>query len=456
MSWLLNWRKVLLHCCLPKKGKMAKDRFITIHPRDWVNGPFKDCPQCKKSEFGVLSIFESSYVRRCRECLYSEQFSLPLLKKTIIYLDQFAISEMMKALDPSFPRHAEVDSFWKRLFEKLDRLSKLQLVVCPGSDTHYKESRLYQYSTQVQRVLDQLSHAIRFEDFQWMIKWQVHECLEQWIRGDEIYRPSYERHRALRRAIHGWQDRLIFTANSKWSPEFLEEVKADREKVYLALTEVFKMWQSGGKTFDEWLENEKSNYGKAIWEAHLRHLLNVRDILEGKKKAGDFLELLPGDASQIISMVQEDLLGHKVPQAEVMQKTWKFLTSPMLTQIPYVQISSHLWASEARKAAGGKKHPPNQGTHDDFHTISTLVPYVDAIFIDSVCWSYLQEEPVKGFMTSFPAKIFSPRNRDQFMNYLDEIENSASKDHLKLVDEVYGDKWVQPFLGMFQDSSNSD
>ena len=69
--------------------------------------------------------------------------SFPVLKKKIIYLDQFAISEMMKAFNPKTPAFHKIDRFWKVLFCKLDRLLRLQAICCPDSDFHEDESLLW-------------------------------------------------------------------------------------------------------------------------------------------------------------------------------------------------------------------------------------------------------------------------------------------------------------------------
>lgn len=55
--------------------------------------------------------------------------------KKVIYLDQFAISEMVKALDTRSKAHARVNPFWQQVFEALERVCKLQLVVCPWSES---------------------------------------------------------------------------------------------------------------------------------------------------------------------------------------------------------------------------------------------------------------------------------------------------------------------------------
>src|SRR5262245_6670065 len=66
-------------------------------------------------------------------------FDPPHLKK-VIYLDQFAISEMVKAVDTRSNAHKRVDPIWRQVLKALERVCKLQLVVCPWSSIHRDES----------------------------------------------------------------------------------------------------------------------------------------------------------------------------------------------------------------------------------------------------------------------------------------------------------------------------
>src|SRR5258708_3053049 len=118
---------------------------IKFDPRIFISPPYFPCPKCNKESFGVLSIGRNVYTRRCKECWFSNHFHLPELHKKIIYLDQFVISEMMKAIHEKLGKTGRVDPFWLRLFEKLGRLSHLQLIICPDSHYHQQESLLYEY-----------------------------------------------------------------------------------------------------------------------------------------------------------------------------------------------------------------------------------------------------------------------------------------------------------------------
>ncbi|MCK5020734.1 MAG: hypothetical protein KAS32_27180 [Candidatus Peribacteraceae bacterium] len=141
-------------------------------PRVFISPPFIKCPKCNKEAFGVLTINCNSYTRRCRACFFPrgkdrpQIYDLPQLEKKVIYLDQFVISEMMKCLNPQTKAHkkGKLDPFWLALFEKLDTLSKLQLIIYPDSIYHTNESLLSPYFEPLKRLYELLSHGVSFYD----------------------------------------------------------------------------------------------------------------------------------------------------------------------------------------------------------------------------------------------------------------------------------------------------
>src|SRR6266700_4433882 len=110
----------------------------------WVSEPYETCPGCGAEAFGRLWVHSRSYVRKCDRCGHRERFDLPKLRKKVIYLDQFALIGMLRALHPDARKIPEAEAErWRALFERLDRLTKLQLVVCPESRAHEAESVLH-------------------------------------------------------------------------------------------------------------------------------------------------------------------------------------------------------------------------------------------------------------------------------------------------------------------------
>ena len=102
-----------------------------------------------------------------------------------------------------------------------------------------------------------------------------------------------------------------------------------------------------------------------------------------------------------------------------------------------------MYASLSRKAASGQKRMPNQGTANDVEIVSTLLPYCDAMFVDNECRALLQDIP-KSHKLPYPCRVFCPNTGAEFIRYLSEIRDSATPDHLRLVEEVYGPDPLKP------------
>ena len=102
--------------------------------------------------------------------------------KKVVYLDQFVISEIVNALDPHAKAYARVDPFWRQVFEALERVSKLQLVVCPWSPIHRDESLLSGRFERLQQMYEHLANGVRFDYPSGVEQRQ----LGTWLRQHEI------------------------------------------------------------------------------------------------------------------------------------------------------------------------------------------------------------------------------------------------------------------------------
>ena len=150
------------------------------------------------------------YTKRCKECWFTEGYDLPSLNKKVIYLDQFVISEMMKALKRR-EEGREPDQFWLKLFEKLDRLTKLQLIICPDSNFHYEESLHYEFEDHKQ-MYEHLSHGITFYDKATIERFQVEQAFRR-FKGMKV--DPLTKEDVISSRINTWQDRLRISMNFK-------------------------------------------------------------------------------------------------------------------------------------------------------------------------------------------------------------------------------------------------
>ncbi len=163
---------------------------------------------------------------------------------------------------------------------------------------------------------------------------------------------------------------------------------------------------------------------------------------------------ITSNVSVIMSVIHRKLSEQGLTDEEGFKKSFEYLTSESLQKIPYVQISSMLFASLAKEAKSGRKKPPTKGMMNDVEVIASYAPYCDAMFVDNECRRLLNAG-LKESKYKLKTKIFSQDNKEEFLAYLDEIEKLTSKSHLNKLKEVYGDKWLKPYVEIF-DTEKSD
>lgn len=179
---------------------------------------------------------------------------------------------------------------------------------------------------------------------------------------------------------------------------------------------------------------------------YLEYIENFAKVQFGLSDNMD--KLLDTRIVTIVHSLKETFKETGLDEEESLKKVGEFLSSPSLKNIPFLKISTLLFTALARKAATGQKRIPNSSFFDDVNTISTLMPYCDAIFIDNECASLLREEPLKSRI-SYQTKVFSVNTKEEFLKYLDEIENSTPKGHFDKVKEVYGETWHKPYHTLY-------
>ena len=422
----------------------------------FIHSPYIKCPKCGKNSFGVLLILDDHYLRRCKECAYphptrgepDERFPLPKLNKKVIYLDQFAISQMMKILNPQVKAHTKVDKFWKALFERLDTLCKMQLIVCPDSSFHVDESLLSPYYRPLKRMYELFSHGVTFHNPNSIEMKQLYEHALNWANGNKDAKSTLNINSVIHGKINNWQGRFIITGNIHYPSNLVEDIRKTRKEISKNLLEIFKRWQSeSGKSFEYWYEEEVSTLGRLILEKYNQYIMELRKD-PSKRPLLAIDRLFRSKYVNMYETVVSAFIKAGIAEKDIESRSIKYLSSPCLKEIPFNKISSMLFAAVARKAAAGMKKPPNIGLNYDIHILSTILPYCDAMLIDNECRSYLEENPLCDEI-DYGTNIFSQNNKDELIEYLDEIKNHVSQEHLEKVVEVYGEDWCKPYTELY-------
>ncbi len=217
-------------------------RSRTPKVKEFVRPPFIRCPDCGEEKFGVLMTSERQYVRRCINCWFDKSFPLPPIRKRLIYLDQFVISNVMKELDPAAPASVKgvKDGFYRTVFEKLDRLNKLHLIVCPHSPVQDHESVVDTRYEKCRTVFRQLSHGVSFKPPETIFHAQIVHAFRAWhhrVPVDPVLRNF-----VLNGNPDAWLDRFQINLNYT-VPGLAQELRARSEVQTTRLREVCQHWR---------------------------------------------------------------------------------------------------------------------------------------------------------------------------------------------------------------------
>lgn len=427
-----------------------------LRAQDLIHAPYWDCPFCyAEGVFGMWSVGGNSYTRRCKKCWRTRNFSLPPLQSKVLYLDQFFLSNVVKTLDPVTEpaRRQKTDplGFYRTAFEKIHRLCKLHLLVCPYSPVHYDESVVStDYFRKLKRLYEMLSNGVSFQAPFWIRNAQILSFARKWAGLPSEDEWMSNRKWTINGKIDEWQNWYQISLNTRVNPGLTSELRETREKMYRGFLSVHEKWRTEGhRNFAYWLREEQLALGTVLKERLASRLAQEFQIRTGQRERTiEDLWSLMDETSRLLFDLIAVPREAGADESESLKKTWACLESEAFGDVPFVKISSHLFAALARRAPRRKK-PPNGHPYNDVDMLSAYLPYCDAMFVDREMHGLLDEPPLKTAL-NFGTKVFSLRSKREFLNHLDQIENSASAEHLAKVREIYGDGWEKPYVEVFR------
>lgn len=402
---------------------MSDDSFV-IDPADFISGPYEECPFCQEPDsFGLLSVGRYSYVKRCRSCFEDRKFELPRMSKKMIYLDQHGISHLAKSLHPDSMEKYERDEpathhgFWSDLFAKLDRLHKLQLAVCPMSGVQRMESLFdSRLSEKLRTVNEHLAGGVRFIDRDSIQGIQMAAALEAFLEDREVELDPSD---VINGNLQHWIDKVRISVNMGLEDLERAEAQGLRDRRFRQLTEYReRIEQSPGKTFDGYFSETIDDAPELL--NSLGHMAILRRIF---------------DRNDVDQSVRE-------------AKLRDFATSSQLREMPMLAVWAALMAAYAVEISQQRASELKTSLYFDFSGISTYMPYCDGIFVDRECARLLEMAREAGVDLG-SARVFTIDQKQEFLEYLDDIENQAPTDHVELVEKVYGPSWLTPFWKIY-------
>ena len=430
--------------------------------RSWArkffsHGPYTQCPKCTLNTFGnpMTGINAEYYMKECYECGHEERYSLPEIKKKIIYLDQFVIDNFVKTLDPKHPKHSVVsqDPFWLEAYKKLDVLSKAHLIVCPDSFYHRDESGPTNYFESMQRIYEHLSGGATFRHEEDITRIQMQKHFRNFLKGKPEIPPETEPREIVLGELNKWRPHIEISINAKPKKEEVEETIKQKEASYASFVPVYKRWQTEkGKKFDDWYEEENGGFGKGTILAVQKFADRRSKLEENFIKTGkvDLSDVLPWPSVELVNVLGSEAMKEGIKDDfEVMKKIVEYLNSKHIGIVPSIRIGSSIYAAIARDAANGRTNLPSKGVFVDLKVISGFLPYCEAMFLDNENAAFLNDHQVKTKI-GYSAQVFSRRNKEEFLTYLDDMLANADPAHLETIKKVYGEDYLKPYVKILE------
>lgn len=435
-------------------GSTMAEKSIVFDPRLFITGPLHPCVRCGEVQLGTLYVSDNVHARRCRNCFHNEKERLPPLAKKLVYLDQMVLSEIAKKLDPVWREEKpHVDDFWLEAFDRIDRLVKLQLVVCPDSPIHEIESSMLErYESVMRRLYKHLASGVSLRFPHEVLMFQLNEAFDAWSGSRDPDWSRITRDDVVRGRLDYWSDRLLITVNMGHLPGEIENRRESRERAHDALQQFWERRASQSRrSFEDLFQEERRGVAYTALQSFMAHLQRWQRVTTGQEEIADPLQFfMPSWLVQLVSWVLHRLGESGVSQEDQLQRAAEFLYSEQALSAPENDLGALLYASLGWRAAHGQKSVPGQGTPNDIKFIAAYLPYCDAMFIDNDFAQLLSEGPLAEAVSSFPARIFSRRSRDDFLAYLAELEEGADPAHVAHVERTYGDTWTEPYRAILE------
>lgn len=392
-------------------------------------GPFIKCPACERPEaFGRLQIAEQECVRQCKLCRHRETVMLPKLNKMVVYIDQFAISNIFKVHKGiSFENNY---AYWKELTAQVYRAYLLQQVIFPASNVHMNETIVSKFPKELRLAHEMLSGDIQFIDTDAIEIKQSMDAFKCFI-----FNSPHELDLAVDNILDGqrnsWLPDLHITTNIDYSP-FAGGLREDRARTNGSFSELINWWRTTKPSFATVFSNELSNGKRIALEQTARELNHCLESVDIEKAMGLMARLIMRE----FQIMKEILIRSGASEGNYYLKILEFWNSEFYQNLPTPRLSAYLFAALSRKILAGKKEC-KESFFNDVKAISSYSPFVDAIFVDRECAGLLAERQTE-HQVNFRARVFSLRNGQEFIDFFKQLADRAPDNVKKFAAEFYG------------------
>jgi hypothetical protein len=351
-------------------------------------------------------------------------------------LDQFAVSELYKTKEGKRRPGAPSALFWQRCYKLAELAYKRQQVIFPASNLHSDETIVWHSPGELRLGHEMFSGETFFDRTDEIATNQEWEFAEAYISGSGPPALTFNVDDILSGDRNDWLPVFHISVNSDYSI-FAPGLRRDRTTAEASLKSLAEGWAKRRPTFDQILKHELSSYGSAMREA-LRDQIAKTEAAIASDDPSSVLELRFGLISRYRQLAAM-FVSKGVPPQNAYDEVSKFLDWNGNQHQPAHRIFAYLIAALGWRVSSGRSPDIGAGILNDFSAVATYAPFVDAMFIDKECASLLQQGRLRSEL-SYKARIFSMSNKEEFLDYLEELGDSAADDVRQLANDLYGAK----------------
>lgn len=287
--------------------------------------PFRKCPKCRADSFGTLSVGGNTVTKRCKDCRYSDDEILPEVDKCVVYLDQFAVSELYKTKEGKRRPGAPSEKFWQSCYALADLAYKRQQVIFPASNLHSDETIVWHSPSELRLAHEMFGGETFFDRTDEIATNQEWEFAEAYISGSGRPALTFNVDEILSGDRNNWLPIYHISVNSDYSI-FAPSLRKDRSTAESSLTRLAEGWATSRRTFDQILKHELSSYGSAMREA-LRDQVAKTQAAFATNDPSSVLELRFGLMNRYRQLA-DMFVDRGVPLSDAFNEVSKFLDWP--------------------------------------------------------------------------------------------------------------------------------
>ena len=234
---------------------------------------------------------------------------------------------------------------------------KLQLIVCPESPIHEKESSYDdRYETVLRRLYEHLASGVSLRFPHEITMMQMSEAFEAWSERREPDWTRIAREEVVRGRLDRWNDRTRVSVNMGHWPGQVENRRRSRARAHKMLARLWKRWTSESEmSFADRFRAERRGLAGEALRSFANHVDLVHRLSIGEEEIDDPQQLLPGSLVQLVTWVLGRLEARGTRPEAQLEEAARFLYSEPALSAPQNQLTALFYASLAWRAASGQR-----------------------------------------------------------------------------------------------------